>query len=309
MRKLLVGALMAMCVLLSACGGPSPKEEAKILNDKYYGDKGAYTVLLNEFSKKPEPEDWSKELYDQMSEFSKKKKGIDTQLINEKVSKEVEPFKNAMVAENNQSSHVFELGILELKAKLENKKIPEVENLDSKVLYSEMDQKRYERLNEYNKIYNGKPLPVIGINGKNYRAYSVSDVTLAVIESDSKKEIGKNPYMKKKALGKFIVIKVFVKNNQKDAITVDSNSFKLIDSQKREFSVSTEGQTAIQMEDNNIKGFLTKLNPGMSTDFKFVFDVPENMRIGEFELQGKGGFSGEKILMDTKPLIIKTVKN
>ena len=112
------------------------------------------------------------------------------------------------------------------------------------------------------------------------------------------------PYLKKKAMGKFIIVDVFVNNNQKDAITVDSNSFKIIDNQKREFSHSIEGETALRMEKrsggDSTKGFLTKLNPGMGTTFSFVFDVPGNIDPNTSSLQATGGFAGSKVLMPLK---------
>ena len=145
---------------------------------------------------------------------------------------------------------------------------------------------------------------VLGINGVNYIAYNSSDVDIAITNIQTAQTIGTNPYLKKKAVGKFIIVDVFVNNNQKDAITVDSNSFKIIDNQKREFSHSIEGETALRMEKrsggDSAKGFLTKLNPGMGTTFSFVFDVPGNIDPNTSSLQATGGFAGSKILMPLK---------
>lgn len=63
--------------------------------------------------------------------------------------------------------------------------------------------------------------------------------------------LGDNPYMQKKPQGKFIVVSVVVSNEQKDAVTVDASSFKLVDKDGREYSYSTEGQMAIQVGNGN----------------------------------------------------------
>lgn len=141
---------------------------------------------------------------------------------------------------------------------------------------------------------------VLGINGVNYLAYNSSDVDIAITNLRTAETIGTNPYLKKKALGKFILVDVFINNNQKDAITVDSNSFKILDSQKREYSQSVEGETALQMEKGDTKGFLTKLNPGMGTTFTFVYDVPGNLDINAANLEARGGFVGSKIVIPLK---------
>lgn len=144
------------------------------------------------------------------------------------------------------------------------------------------------------------PTKVLGINGVNYIAYNASNVDIAITNVSTANTIGTNPYLTKKAMGKFILVDVFVNNNQKDAITVDSNSFKIVDNQKREFSHSIEGETALQMEKGNTKGFLTQLNPGMGTTFTFVYDVPGNLDINTAILEARGGFAGSKVAIPLK---------
>ncbi|MBQ8700519.1 MAG: DUF4352 domain-containing protein [Acidaminococcaceae bacterium] len=144
------------------------------------------------------------------------------------------------------------------------------------------------------------PTKVLGINGVNYIAYNSSDVDIAITNLTTAKSIGSNPYFKKKAMGKFVLVDVFINNNQKDAITVDSSSFKILDNQKREFSKSVEGETALQMEKGDNKGFLTQLNPGMNTTFTFVYDVPENLDLNTANLEARGGFGGSKVVIPLK---------
>ncbi|MFC9777659.1 DUF4352 domain-containing protein [Paenibacillus chitinolyticus] len=122
-----------------------------------------------------------------------------------------------------------------------------------------------------------------------------SDVKIVVDGFESKAEVGDNQFSKAKAQGAFKIVKVTLTNNQKDAITIDGNSFKLIDDQKREFSYSTEAQIALEssIKDKKDSFFLKKLNPGLSATGYVVFDVPADAK--GFVLEASGGFTGKKI--------------
>lgn len=107
----------------------------------------------------------------------------------------------------------------------------------------------------------------------------------------------------------YFCFEVFVKNNQKDAITVDGNSFKLVDNQKREFSTSHEAELALRADKgDSAKGFLTQLNPGMGIDFTFVFDVPEEINRYNTNLVARGGFAGDKVVLHSFPVKVKQIK-
>ncbi|MEC0228714.1 DUF4352 domain-containing protein [Paenibacillus alba] len=71
----------------------------------------------------------------------------------------------------------------------------------------------------------------------------------------------------------FKVIELRVENNQKDAVTLDSNSFILIDDQNREFSGSSESLMALGVDKTFI---LKELNPGLSATGLIAFDVPKD---------------------------------
>lgn len=117
-----------------------------------------------------------------------------------------------------------------------------------------------------------------------------SDVKITVVSTESKAEIGDNQFSKAKAQGTFKVVELTVANNQKDAVTLDSNSFKLIDDQNREFSSSSESIMALGVDKTF---FLKKLNPGLSATGFIAFDVPKDAK--GFYLQAQGGITGKKI--------------
>lgn len=121
-----------------------------------------------------------------------------------------------------------------------------------------------------------------------------SDVGIAVAGVNTQQSIG-NEFINEKAKGQFVVVDLVIYNNQKDAITVDGSSFKLIDNKNREFSTSNEGMTALQMSEGHADGFLSKINPGLTTRIRFVFDVPGDAT--GLQLKARGGFTGEAITL------------
>jgi hypothetical protein len=122
-----------------------------------------------------------------------------------------------------------------------------------------------------------------------------SDVKIVVESSETKDQVGDNQFINQQAQGVFKIIKLNITNNQKDAVTIDSNSFTLIDDKNREFSYSSEAQTALEMslKDNKESFFLKSLNPGLSVSGYVVFDVPKDAK--GFVLQAQGGMMGKKI--------------
>ncbi|WP_082686904.1 DUF4352 domain-containing protein [Bacillus sp. FJAT-27445] len=121
-----------------------------------------------------------------------------------------------------------------------------------------------------------------------------SDVTIKVGSVEDRQEVG-NEYTKKKASGVYKIVEVSLTNNQKDAITVDANSFKLVDDQGREFTYSSDGQIAYDLGENdgNIDFFLKSLNPGLTLTGKIVFEVPVDAK--GFVLHARGGMTGKAI--------------
>jgi hypothetical protein len=119
-----------------------------------------------------------------------------------------------------------------------------------------------------------------------------SDVKIAVTGFESKQKLGTNQFAIAEAQGVFKVVSITLTNNQKDAITVDSNSFELIDDQGRKFSASSEAQMALTVDDKN-SFFLKQVNPGLSAKGQVAFDVPADAK--GFKLDARGGMMGKKI--------------
>jgi len=121
-----------------------------------------------------------------------------------------------------------------------------------------------------------------------------SNVTIEVTGFDSTDTVGNNPYSNSKAKGVFKVVGLTLTNNQKDAITVTSGSFKLYDSKDREFTDSTDAGMSLTLNDPKIESFMaTTVNPGMSVSGEVVFDVPKDAT--GFYLKASGGMVGTPI--------------
>ncbi|EJR37249.1 DUF4352 domain-containing protein [Bacillus mycoides] len=120
-----------------------------------------------------------------------------------------------------------------------------------------------------------------------------SKVKIAVGSVESVDSVG-GEYLNEKAQGVFKVVEISITNNQKDAITVDANSFKLMDNQDREFTYSTQAQTAYDIGNGGKSDFFLKqLNPGLTQTGKIIFDVPADAQ--GLVLKARGGMMGKEI--------------
>ncbi|WP_176772696.1 DUF4352 domain-containing protein [Sporomusa acidovorans] len=118
----------------------------------------------------------------------------------------------------------------------------------------------------------------------------VSDVGVAIAEIKSADSID-SQFTSTKAQGVFKILYVVASNHQKDAVTMDSASMKLIDDKGREYSHSTHGDTALQMKGRETF-FLEQINPGNTAGGHIAFDVPKDANI--VKMQFRGGMSGKK---------------
>lgn len=139
--------------------------------------------------------------------------------------------------------------------------------------------------------------------GKVYQGKIASNVGVAVIEVKPSKTVGTNEFLRKTASGGavFVVVRVVVSNGQKDAITVDSNLFKIL-ADGREYSASTEAMTAL-MADDKETFFLKQINPGLNSAGTIAFEVPESLKLDGAQLQFRGGMTGKTEVLPLRPVI------
>jgi hypothetical protein len=122
----------------------------------------------------------------------------------------------------------------------------------------------------------------------------VGDMIYTVNERGSADQVGPS-VLPTKASGKYLVINVSLKNNGNEAVTVDTNFFKLKRDEKTYDADSMASISANQGESGDIANsfFLQQLNPDMEITGKVVFDLaPEVAEAQDLQLQIQTGFWG-----------------
>ena len=303
MKKLVI-FIMMISFIIAGCGA-KPEEEVKKLHSKYMGYNGIVCQNNDMLVGRIFVEDYNltEKAVNGFFSVSDALGKVVEEIEKEKVSKESQTYKDALLSYvkaekefrwlTGESGRVYLEGnelSPELKARMDKSK--EALNTEAKV---------YQ---EYYRIVNKSEAPFVTVGDEDAKlCFTVSNVNIMADARFKSMDVIESEYGRKTyPIGKFYTVKVYVYNNQKDAITVDSNCFKLVDAKGREFSVSTDGQTAMQLKKNNTRGFLTQLNPGMGTTFEFVYDVPKETNIMEYGMQARGGMTGEKIIIPIFPV-------
>lgn len=136
----------------------------------------------------------------------------------------------------------------------------------------------------------------VDVKGKGkFQGKWASKVGVAIVDIKETKTI-KGPFDSTHASGKFMIIQLSISNEQRDAITFDSSLVKLIDTNNREYSASSEGSTALTFG-NKETLFLKSVNPGITTSGYVAFDVPENLAAKDLKLVFRGGMTGDEAVL------------
>lgn len=320
MKKLIALLFVTACFILTACG-TDPKQQFNELHEKYAGNNSVSLQIRNEFnkaslnpdgtSKKAEKIDDLKPLKDSIDKYDK----VVKELSDLKVEKENEEYKQALLdlykARNDAKKMRYSITEKYLNKQITYNEAETEAQQNYLPLANATGKAAYKAANVYSLKAFNHPAYTINIKNDNntnnvYLGKEVSNVCLSIYNISEPKSFPRPFGREVKPLGKFVMVRVAISNNQKDAITVDSSSFKLVDSQNREFSTSYEAMDAQRYKEGNTKGFLSKLNPGMGDLFFFIFDVPADMHWWDFWLQAKGGMTGDKIIV---PLSVTRLPN
>lgn len=307
MKKVVLVFVLIISIFAFGCGNnaSSSKEQAQALYDKYvYSQTSPVKLFLYEGREAlSKYKDWSIEL--EQATIGEKQKLNDAylQLQNEKINDDVVSVHKG-IGEIYKSFIMFlDYAVQQMQCGRQGTKFglskPDVYRCFERGLY----YIGYHVPNEIRKLKGEKPFLLIKNNGQQYFGNSVSNVNFAITKIFvTEGEIGENYFLRAKPVGKFIIVKVLVENLKDRAITVDSHLFHLIDKENRQYKVSSKGQMSVMMEENNDAGFLVSLNPRMKKEFKFVFDVPKDMKEKDFQLEAKGGFIGKSIKLDLEAI-------
>lgn len=115
---------------------------------------------------------------------------------------------------------------------------------------------------------------------------AVENISYIVNSIEEQKEL-KMEYMDTLTTdGKFVIVDLTVKNNDKEARFIDTEMLRLVDAEGTEFSSKTEADMYINGSDLGF--FLSEVNPKMSKTGKVAFEVPAD--VTELKLQVSSGF-------------------
>lgn len=114
------------------------------------------------------------------------------------------------------------------------------------------------------------------------------NLSYVVTQAKKTKTVG-NEFLNKKTEEQFVMVKVKVKNNDKESRTIDTNLFKIKDNQGREFSADVEADIYVN---NNSSFFLEQVNPGTSRTGYIVFEIPKDAKGLTLEVSSGLGWSG-----------------
>lgn len=123
------------------------------------------------------------------------------------------------------------------------------------------------------------------------------DLTFIVNSATKKTSVGSGYFVKTSQSGTYLIVNATVTNKGTETITIDSSFFTLTDGQGREYSSSSEGQTALSTSNGSIDFFLKQVQPSLSATGEVVFEIPKDAT--DLKLNVKPGlFSSKKAIIN-----------
>lgn len=139
--------------------------------------------------------------------------------------------------------------------------------------------------------------------GSVFKGKIMSDVGFAVLETNTAKTVGNSLFTETATSGAtFVLAHVYIKNSQKDAITLDGSLLKLV-YEGREYSYSSQAQTALEMAEMTEMIFLKQLNPELAIQAIVPFEVPDTINLNLAKFQFRGGMTGKTMTVPALPVI------
>jgi hypothetical protein len=114
---------------------------------------------------------------------------------------------------------------------------------------------------------------------------AVGNFSVAVSTPKQSPTIG-DRFLNQKANGIYWVIPVAVRNDDKEARTVDSSMFELVSGSGIKYEPDS---TAAMYANSDSDFFLKKINPGITIKGYIVFDMPTDQKVEEYKMQVRGG--------------------
>lgn len=133
-------------------------------------------------------------------------------------------------------------------------------------------------------------------SGDKIIAAAFIDQTVHIISNIERKKSIYSSFGSTYADGEFLILRLLVRNDNKKARTISVSTMTIIDSLEREFSVSNEGNMALQMNgDRTVEFLVTEVQPGLQKVITIVFDVPPGTNNLSLKVSS-GGWGGTAVL-------------
>ncbi|MCA1991648.1 MAG: DUF4352 domain-containing protein [Coleofasciculus sp. S288] len=174
-------------------------------------------------------------------------------------------------------------------------KISECEEaIRQQVLAKQREQERVLR-EKQEFIASFKNLVSINHRGKLVAAALVNNLTY-VVDLVEYQDYINDTFSETKADGKFVIIRLIVRNDDKKTHTIFSSGINLVDAEDREFSESSSGSTALMMSgDKSAKFMATEVQPGLQKNISIVFDIPVEAK--DLKLKIPNGLFGKPTIL------------
>ncbi|MBA2176039.1 DUF4352 domain-containing protein [Halobacillus locisalis] len=134
-------------------------------------------------------------------------------------------------------------------------------------------------------------------NAKIGEAATIDDIAFTVNEARSTQEIDDpdgNEFIEPvTTTEQFIVIDASIKNGKQEAITMDSNFFRLLTDDGTTYEPKNDGDLIMVVPTEKML-FLEEINPGLTREGLVVFEVPAGVAMESLTLEVDAGFFGTK---------------
>ena len=134
-------------------------------------------------------------------------------------------------------------------------------------------------------------------NAKIGEAATIDDIAFTVNEARSTQEINDpdgNEFIEPvTTTEQFIVINASIKNGKQEAITMDSNFFRLLTDDGTTYEPKNDGDLIMVVPTEKML-FLEEINPGLTREGLAVFEIPAGVSMESLTLEVDAGFFGTK---------------
>lgn len=177
---------------------------------------------------------------------------------------------------NTSTEYVLEQAVQTVHQGLYNEAIAALKTIpESANSYQKAQEKISEYENNLESLIEKHKNLIPMLNGDRIVAAAFVDQTVHLVSQMERKRSIYNSLGSTYADGEFLVLQLIVRNDGKKARTISASMITIVDSTGCEFSVTSNGMTALQMNgDQTVEFLVTEIQPSLEKFITIVFDVP-----------------------------------